>query len=142
MEGNSLEDYAVRLFEDWKIGKKGKDNGLLILIAQEERKIRIEVGYGLEPIITDGRAGRIIREQMQAPFREENYDEGVKLAVEKIQEYIRSGEPPPEASGEASKIFGRVASFTSLLFLFLGILSVYFIALPFWPEARVIMLGE
>jgi uncharacterized protein len=94
LAGNSLEDYAVRLFEDWKIGKKGQDNGLLLLIAKEERQIRIEVGYGLEPIITDGRAGRIIREQMRDPFRKEDYDQGVKLAIDKIKEYIYSGEPP------------------------------------------------
>lgn len=94
LEGNSLEDYAVRLFEQWKIGKKEKDNGLLILIAMEERQIRIEVGYGLEPVITDGRAGRIIREKMNPVFRENNYDQGVRLAVEQIKDYIRSGEPP------------------------------------------------
>ncbi len=94
LEGNSVEDYAVRLFEQWKIGKKEKDNGLLILVAKEERQIRIEVGYGLESVITDGRAGKIIREEMRPAFREDNYDQGIKLAVEKIQGYITSGEPP------------------------------------------------
>jgi len=94
LEGNSLEDYAVRLFEEWKIGKKEKDNGLLILVSKEERKIRIEVGYGLEPVITDGRAGKIIREEMKPAFKEDNYDQGIKLAVEKIQGYITSGEVP------------------------------------------------
>jgi uncharacterized protein len=104
LEGTYIEDYAVRLFEQWGIGKKEEDNGLLILIAKEEREFRIEVGYGLEPIITDGRAGRILREQMTPSFKEGDYEQGVKLAIEKIQEYIRSGEPPlPEATEELSK---------------------------------------
>ncbi len=59
LEGDSVDDYAVRLFEKWKIGKKDKDNGVLFLVALDDRKMRIEVGYGLEPLITDGRAGRI-----------------------------------------------------------------------------------
>jgi uncharacterized protein len=56
---NYIEDYAVRLFETWGIGEKGKDNGVLILNAIKEKKIRIEVGYGIEGIIPDGKAGRI-----------------------------------------------------------------------------------
>lgn len=97
LESDSIEEVAVRLFEQWKIGKKGEDNGLLVLIAKEDRKMRIEVGYGLEPVITDGRAGRIIREQMRPAFRGEDYDQGVKLAVDQVKEYIRSGQPPSES---------------------------------------------
>ena len=59
LEGDSIEDYASRLFEKWGIGKKGVDNGVLFLVALDDHMMRIEVGYGLEPIITDGRAGRI-----------------------------------------------------------------------------------
>ncbi len=62
--GEEYTDYAVRLFEHWGIGQKGKDNGLLILNALAERKVRIEVGYGLEGIIPDGLAGRILRQNM------------------------------------------------------------------------------
>ncbi len=108
LEGGNLEDYAVRLFEDWQIGKKDKDNGLLLLIAEKEREIRIEVGYGLEPVITDGRAGRIIREQMQPAFREGNYEEGVRLAVSQIEEYIQGDESASGVEGaveEAKTIF-------------------------------------
>lgn len=115
LEGNSIEDYAVRLFEQWQIGKKEKDNGLLILIAKEDRKMRIEVGYGLEPIITDGRAGRIIREKMAPSFRENDYDQGVKLAIVQLEEYIRSGEPAPE---ETEEIADKASPFFVLLMIF------------------------
>lgn len=133
LEGGSIEDYAVRLFEDWKIGKKEKDNGLLILIAKEDRKIRIEVGYGLEPVITDGRAGRIIREKMQPAFREDNYDQGVDLAVKQIEEYIRSGEPPTGTEAAQEKAAAALP-----LIIFGGIILIYissFLARSkrFWP---------
>lgn len=77
--GQSLETYAVDLFEQWGIGRKGKDNGILILASVAERKIRIEVGYGLEGIIPDGRAGQIIREQISPAFKEGNYGAGLWL---------------------------------------------------------------
>ncbi len=110
----SVEEYAVRLFEQWQIGKKEKDNGILLLLAKEERKIKIEVGYGLEPVVTDGRAGRIIREKIRPNFKKENYEEGVKLAVEQIKEYIKSGEPPQgtEAVQETASNF--------FIFIFIG----------------------
>lgn len=71
--GEEYTDYAVRLFEHWKIGQKGKDNGVLILNTLKERKARIEVGYGLEPIIPDGLAGRILRERMIPLLKEEEH---------------------------------------------------------------------
>src|SRR6476660_7607280 len=64
LDGMSIEEYAVRLFAAWGIGKKEKDNGVLILVAPTERRIRIEVGYGLEEILPDARTGRIIREEI------------------------------------------------------------------------------
>lgn len=84
LEGTTVEDYAVRLFEEWKIGKKGKDNGVLILVAPNEREIRIEVGYGLESILTDSRAGRIIRNIITPEFKKNNYDTGITKGVEAI----------------------------------------------------------
>lgn len=93
LEGNSIEDYAATLFEQWGIGKKTKNNGVLLLIAKEERKARIEVGYGSEPYITDGRAGRIIRTIITPNFKKRAYDEGVKEAVDSIKNYIIAGEP-------------------------------------------------
>lgn len=121
-----LEDYAVRLFEDWEIGKKEKDNGLLILVAKEDRKIRIEVGYGLEPIITDGRTGKVIREQMTPAFKKGDYDQGIELAVGEIKGYIRSGEPPQEEVVEIAEETSSFISFLIIIFFIFVYFSSFF----------------
>lgn len=100
LEGEDVETYAVKLFEKWKIGKKGTDNGLLLLIAKDDRKIRIEVGYGLEQYITDGRAGEIIRNEISPEFKKENYEGGTMAGVEQIQRYISQKDiVPKDTSG-------------------------------------------
>ncbi len=71
------KEYAVKLFEKWKIGKKGKDNGILLLVAVDERRVEIEVGYGLEGTITDATAGRILDEYVVPYFKQGKMDEGV-----------------------------------------------------------------
>ena len=73
----SIEEYAVKLFEQSGIGQKSKDNGLLILVAKAERKVRIEVGYDLEEFITDGFAGDVIRRQFLPSFRQNDYGAGL-----------------------------------------------------------------
>lgn len=85
----TIETYAVKLFEEWGIGKKGKDNGLLLLIAQDERKMRIEVGYGLEGDITDAQASWIIRNILTPAFQKGNYGDGIVSATQTIGEIIR-----------------------------------------------------
>ncbi len=72
-----IEDYAVRLFEKWGIGKQGKDNGVLILLAVSDRRVRIEVGYGLEGAIPDAIAKQIIEERMIPFFKQDKYQEGL-----------------------------------------------------------------
>jgi uncharacterized protein len=129
-----LEDYAVELFEQWGIGKKEKDNGLLILIAEKEREIRIEVGYGLEPIITDARAGRIIREQMTPNFKKDDYDKGVKLAVEQAKGLIRSGEPPPETEKT------QETSSSGFIWLVVGTIFLFYLS-AFWARSKRIWPG-
>lgn len=102
LDGRDVETYAVDLFKSWGVGKKGKDTGLLLLIAKNERKIRIEVGYGLEPYITDGRAGEIIRRELAPDFKVEKYGDGTGKAIEKIQSIIRTQDlAPPESSETA-----------------------------------------
>jgi uncharacterized protein len=86
--GRSVEEVAVELFQTWGIGKKGKDEGVLLLVARNERKIRIEVGYGLEGTIPDGLAGEIIRETITPRFRQGRFAEGIETGVGQIVETI------------------------------------------------------
>ncbi len=76
----SVEEKAVELFERWGIGQKGKDNGLLLLVAVRERRLRIEVGYGLEGIITAARAGRVRDQDLLPHFKRGEYGRGLLLA--------------------------------------------------------------
>jgi uncharacterized protein len=94
LEGTTVEDYASKLFENWGIGKKGKDNGVLFLIAREDRKLRIEVGYGLEAIITDSRAGRIRDNDILPFFKKDEYGAGIIGGVNAIEVLVRNGTPP------------------------------------------------
>ena len=74
--GESIEDYATRVFETWKLGQRGKDNGVLVVIVPQDRRMRIEVGYGLEGTLTDVAASRIIRSVMAPEFKSGAYDKG------------------------------------------------------------------
>ena len=69
LEGESLEDFTMRVAESWKLGQKGIDNGVLLFIALQDRAMRIEVGYGLEATLTDAMTSRIIRNEMTPRFR-------------------------------------------------------------------------
>lgn len=79
-----LELYAVKLFETWGIGQKEKHNGVLLLISLKDRKIRIEVGYGLEGVLNDAKCGRIIRDIIAPYFRNNQFDNGISAAIEAI----------------------------------------------------------
>ena len=81
LDGGEVDDFTNRLFQKWRVGKKGKDNGVMILAAIQDRKARIEVGYGLEGVLPDALAGRILREQMFPLFKQGRYDAGLERAV-------------------------------------------------------------
>jgi uncharacterized protein len=81
LQGRTIEEYALKTVEKWKLGQKGLDNGALLLIAKNDRKIRIEVGYGLEGVLTDLVAGRIIRDIITPRFKAGNFDQGVMDGV-------------------------------------------------------------
>jgi uncharacterized protein len=99
LQGTTVEDFAVRLFEKWKIGKKDKDNGVLLLIAKKERKVRIEVGYGLEPELTDAESFKIISDTITPAFKQGDYDGGVTRGVDSIVSAISSGDQGDNQSG-------------------------------------------
>jgi uncharacterized protein len=83
LEGEPIENFATALEDKWKVGKKGTDRGLLLIFATSDRQYRIEVGYGLEGILPDGRVGDIGR-QIVPYLRQDNYDAAVTLAVQQI----------------------------------------------------------
>jgi uncharacterized protein len=93
LQGGQIDDFANKLFAHWGIGQKDKKNGLLLLVAMEEHKSRIEVGYGLEPIIPDVLTGRILDHQLRPKFRQQQYAAGLSAAVNALCELVEKGEP-------------------------------------------------
>ena len=115
LEGDPIEDYSIRLAEEWKIGQSGLDNGAIILVVPSERRIRIEVGYGLEPVIPDGLAGRIIRERIAPAFQTGSYYQGLLAAVEGLE--LAARREYPEAPAARSEPAVEI-NFVALLFTY------------------------
>jgi uncharacterized protein len=92
LDGDSLEEFSLRVAEAWKIGHKGKDDGALLLVSKNDRKIRWEIGYGWEGQVNDARAGDIIR-AMGPFFREGKYAQGIDYAIAELQTYITGQRP-------------------------------------------------
>ncbi len=84
LRGVPINEFAVRLEEAWKVGRKGRDNGVLLLVAVKERQVRIEVGYGLESKITDADAGAIIRDVIAPAFRAGRFGDGLIAATDRL----------------------------------------------------------
>jgi uncharacterized protein len=105
LDDESLEDWTNRLFIKWGLGQKENNNGVLLAVFIKEHQVRIEVGYGLEPTLTDALSSRIIRNEIAPAFRENRYGDGIRAAVIAIEKAIagqykpteepRQGEPPP-----------------------------------------------
>jgi uncharacterized protein len=95
--GVPINEFTVQLEEAWKVGKRGKDNGILLVVAVKERQVRIEIGYGLEGKVTDGDAGAIIRDVIAPAFRAGRYGEGIDGAVAQLMRLI-GGAPSPSAA--------------------------------------------
>jgi uncharacterized protein len=97
--GTPLEEYANGLLRHWRLGQANANNGVLLLVARAERKIRIETGYNMEAIVTDAVSGRIIREQMTPRFRDNDYAGGIKAGADAL---IAQLQAPPEAAEQAA----------------------------------------
>lgn len=102
LEGLPIEDYSIRVVEKWKIGQKGKDNGVLLLVAKSDRKVRIEVGYGLEGDLTDLHSRRIIDQRIVPEFKKGNFAEGITYGVAGILHRLKS----PLASDAGNELSG------------------------------------
>ena len=98
LEGAVLEKFSIKVAEEWKIGQKGLDNGAILLVAKNDRKLRIEVGYGLEGSLTDLMAGRIIRNVIVPQFKAGNFDQGIIDGVQAMIGVVRGEFKAPEKS--------------------------------------------
>lgn len=100
LQGYEIEEYGYQLGRAWGIGQAGKNNGVLLLIAPRERKVRIEVGYGLEPVLTDALSALIIQNEILPSFREGFFERGVEQGVDAIDRQLRLD--PAEAQARAA----------------------------------------
>lgn len=110
LEGDSLEDFSIRVVDKWKIGRKGKDNGVLLLAVKKEHDLRIEVGRGLEGLLTDLLAGRIVDTVIVPNFKQGEFDAGFEAGVAAIikathGEFKPDGQRPGGRRGQANSKF-------------------------------------
>jgi len=101
LDGEALEDYAIRVAETWKLGRKGVDDGVLFLVARDDRALRIEVGYGLEAKLPDITTKRILDELVVPHFRAGDFAGGIEAGVAAIETVVRGGDPLPPPSQRA-----------------------------------------
>ena len=169
LKGESIEDFANKVFNEWKLGQKDKDNGILMVVVPQERRMRIEVGYGLESMMPDLSASRIIREIMTPRFRTGDYDGGITdgaLAIisvldgkalpqtSEVNEHdSSSGQSNISDLGKPDMPLGTRILFGAFifgiigLFTFLGIVTpgvgwfLYVFLIPFWAMFPIIIVG-
>ncbi len=127
LDGEVIEEYSLKVAEKWKLGTKSKDNGALLLIAIDDHKMRIEVGHGLEGVLTDAQSNRIIRNEMAPNFRRGDYDAGVLAAVTAMEKAI-GGEYSADDADDATNDLDSMDTGTKILiagviFLFLGLFA-------------------
>lgn len=167
LEGESIEEFAVKVFEEWKLGQKGKDNGILVLVVPNDRRMRIEVGYGLEGTLTDSMAGGIIRNTMTPRFKREDFDGGTEAGIIDIIHVLEGGKALNFEESESSRSKGSsgfqmegpdlpiverillgVFIFSIIgLFTVIGVLTpgvgwfLYFFLIPFWAMFPMVIVG-
>jgi uncharacterized protein len=118
LEGDPLEDYSVRVAQTWKLGQQGKDNGVLLLIAKQDRKMRIEVGYGAEPLLTDLKSDRILDDIIRPAFRNGDFAGGIEKGVGAIVTTLTGGElPAPAPENQPQPLSGTAWVVPLLIFL-------------------------
>jgi uncharacterized protein len=111
-----IEQYALRVGEQWKIGRKKVDDGAILVVAKNDRAVRIEVGYGLEGVLNDATASRIIREIIVPRFREGDFSGGINAALDRMMRLI-DGEPLPEPSRSAPSVEGGIGQALPVLLI-------------------------
>ena len=114
LEGDDIDQFAIKVADAWKIGIKDKDNGVLLVLAKAERKVRIEVGMGLQGVLPDLTASRIIRERMRPYLKTNDFDHGITAGVEGIMEATR-GEYTVSPRGTTGKNLRKQTSPVTLI---------------------------
>ena len=146
LEGEPLEDYSMRVVETWKLGGAERDDGVLLLVARDDRKMRLEVGYGLEDELTDLVAGRILDHVMRPLFREGKFGPGIAAGVDAILGTLEGLDvlPPEPATGIGAGAAGGRFFMFALYLVVVGVFSLialltsgpqswflYFLLMPF-----------
>ncbi len=121
LEGDTIEQFAIKVGETWKIGQKGKDNGVILVVAKNDRKTRIEVGRGLEGKLTDLTAGRIVQLVMNPQFKRGDFDAGFSSGIRAIIDATR-GEFKADAVKKASP--GKTGIMSAFPFLIFGAIFI------------------
>jgi uncharacterized protein len=118
-----IESYSIRVAEAWKIGRKGQDNGAIFVVAKDDHRMRIEVGYGLEGVLTDVTSHRILDETVAPLFKQNRFAEGIDAGVDRIIAVVGSGQPLPAPAKSPSRgTPGHGFDFGQLLiFLFVAV---------------------
>jgi uncharacterized protein len=119
LEGDSLEGFSIRVVDTWKLGREGVDDGVLLLVARDERQLRLEVGYGLEGALPDALARRIVDNLITARFREGDFAGGIETGIDAVVLVIRGEELPPALSVDPSANDGRK------LLIYFGIIGYF-----------------
>ena len=134
LQGYEISDYGYQLGRAWGIGQKGLNNGLLVIVAPTEHKTRIEVGYGLEPIVTDAFSSVVIQTQMLPKFRAGDFNGGVEAGVDALiqQLSLDSSEAEKRAAAAEQQLRhqdngggGGIVGFLIILFIFIAISRVF-----------------
>lgn len=135
LEDETLEGYSIKVVDEWKLGNKEKDNGLLLLIAKNQRKVRLEVGQGLEGDIPDAIANRII-DGMTPYFKKGQFDQGILFAVASIAKKLGiEGVAKPRTSSRRSEKKGKRSILPTLIFM-----AIFFFIFRRNPLLAVLLL--
>src|SRR4051812_28242795 len=118
LDGDALEDFSIRVVEAWKLGKKGKDDGLLLLIVKNDHKLRIEVGYGLEGDVTDAFSARVIRNVLTPALRAGQAEHGIDQAFDVLMQKASGDAVPDSAVAPPQRARGGPSPFAIIALLF------------------------
>ncbi len=135
LDGEDVEGFATRVFERWQLGARGKDNGVLVLVSKDDRRVRIETGYGNEGALTDAQAGRIIRATVTPAFREGRFGDGLYDAGVQILSAL-GALPEGSVARRAARPHPSIGLGTSALLLFLVLFVVGRMFTSFGPRRR------